>query len=276
MASDAELLALLLEERDRRPDLAETLDLHVALLAARAEVAPRVPAGWVESVGDRLEADLPALDLHHVDCDWGGVARLAGKICEITARHRPDLAEPLARVAACFALPGSGHPVADGVDGPLFNFVLNHALHPFVQAYAAEAAGPLGAQDWSAASCPVCGGSPDLAALEAESGERRLLCARCDHEWRYRRLGCPFCGNEGAATLGYFPAGRGGYRVSTCERCRRYLKTVDRREMWEDKPLALERILTVGLDMAAARQGYRASQAEADRGRRGPGAGGEH
>jgi hypothetical protein len=259
VVSDAELLAFLREERDRQPDLAETLDLHVALLAARAEVAPRVPAGWVESVRGRLEAQLPALDLDHVDCDWGAVARLAGKICAITARHRPDLAEPLARVAARFALPGSGPRVADGADGPLFDFVLNHALHPVVQAYAAAASGPLGAQDWSAASCPVCGGSPDLAALEAESGERRLLCARCDHEWCYRRLGCPFCGNEDAATLGYFPAGRGGYRVSACERCRRYLKTVDRREMWESKPLVLERILTVGLDVAAASHGYRAS-----------------
>lgn len=259
MASNALLLALLREERDRRPDLAETLDVHIALLAARAAIASHVPNGWVEAARVRLEADLPALDLDHLDCDWGAVAGLARTICGITARHRPELAEPLIRVAARFALAGSGPPVADGADGSLFLFVLNHALHPFLSAYAAETRGLLGSREWSRASCPVCGGFPDLAALEAESGERYLLCSRCDHEWRYRRLGCPFCGNDDASMLGYFPAGPGGYRVSVCEGCRRYLKTVDRREMWEGKPLALERILTVGLDVAAAGRGYRAS-----------------
>jgi len=259
VTSDAELLLLLREERVRRPDLAGTLDFYVELLAARAEAAHRVPVGWVEAVRHRFEADLPALDLDHIDCDWEAVARLARRVCEITARHRSDLAEPLTGVAASFASPGGAHPAVDGADGPLFDFVLNQALHPLVQAYAVEAAGALSTLGSRASSCPVCGGPPDFAALEAEGGERRLLCARCDHEWRYRRLGCPFCGNEDAATLGYLPAGRGGYRVSVCERCRRYLKTVDRREMWEGKPLALERILTVGLDVAAGGQGYRAS-----------------
>lgn len=259
MASDAELLALLREERDRRPDLAETLDLHIALLAARVGVAARAPAGGLAAARDRLDADLPALDLDHLDCDWGALAGLARTICEITARHRPELAEPLARVAACFALSASGPPRGDGADAALFAFVLNQALHPFAKAHAAEAIGLLGARDRAGASCPLCGGSPDLAALEPEGGERLLLCARCDHEWHFRRLGCPFCGNDDAATLGYFPAGAGGYRVAVCEHCRRYLKTVDRRELWEGKPLALERILTVGLDVAATGRGYRPS-----------------
>ncbi len=62
----------------------------------------------------------------------------------------------------------------------------------------------------------------------------------------HRRLGCPFCGNEDAGTLGYFPAGDGAYRLYVCGCCKGYLKTVDRRETWRRAPLTVERLLTVG------------------------------
>jgi hypothetical protein len=42
-----------------------------------------------------------------------------------------------------------------------------------------------------------------------------------------------------------------------CEEGRTYLKTVDRRETWPQHPLPVERILTVGMDVAAAQQGHR-------------------
>ncbi|MBI3078284.1 MAG: formate dehydrogenase accessory protein FdhE [Deltaproteobacteria bacterium] len=275
MVQDAEILLRLREEREQRADLARTLDLHLALLAARAEVAARVPADWPEHAWSRLQQGEPALCLDELELDWEAVVRLARTVCHILARQEPARSPALARIASRFdeaALSPKGvqalvvRYLADhdggglpepGVDPALFGFVLNQALHPFLQAYAAVAAPLLEQERWLRGRCPVCGGHPDFAALEGEVGERRLLCARCDSEWAYRRLGCPFCGNEDPGGLGYFPTGDGAYRLYVCEQCKGYLKTVDLRETWRRRSLPVERILTVGMDLAAAEQGYR-------------------
>jgi FdhE protein len=97
-----------------------------------------------------------------------------------------------------------------------------------------------------------------MAALEKDNGRRRLLCSRCDSEWTFRRLGCPFCPNEDPAQLGYYPGDDNIYRLNVCERCRRYLKTIDLREAAGERCLPAERILTVGMDLAAKEAGYRA------------------
>ncbi|MCJ7831514.1 MAG: formate dehydrogenase accessory protein FdhE, partial [Dehalococcoidia bacterium] len=100
-------------------------------------------------------------------------------------------------------------------------------------------------------------GEPDMAALGKGSGRRRLLCSRCDSEWTFRRLGCPFCGNDEPGQLAHYPSDDHIYRLSVCERCRRYLKTIDLRAAAAEHPLAAERILSAGMDVAAERAGYR-------------------
>jgi len=265
-----ELLLLLKQGREERPDLARTLDLHIALTAARAEVAPGVPPDWVELARARIARGEPALSLDHLEVDWERVARLAETVCRITGSHEGEHSEALARIASRLSREAGNrdalrvlaaryltHRQAErDPDHELLTFVLNQALHPFLQAYAAAAAPLLKELRWDHGHCPVCGGSPDFAALEGEVGERRLLCTLCDTEWQYRRVGCPFCGNEDSRSLGYFPTGTSPYRLYVCEQCKGYLKTVDLRETWLRRPLPVDRILTVGLDVAAAQEGY--------------------
>jgi FdhE protein len=141
-------------------------------------------------------------------------------------------------------------------DPELFHFVMGHALYPVLEAYAVAVAPPLRHQRSLRGDCPLCGGHPDFAALEGEAGERRLLCARCDTEWAAPRVGCPFCGEDDPARVGYFLTGEGAYRLYVCETCKGYIKTIDLRETWRRRPLSLERILTVGMDIGAAQQGY--------------------
>jgi len=112
---------------------------------------------------------------------------------------------------------------------------------------------------WYRAHCPICGGAPDFAALEKESGTRRLLCARCDFEWTFHRARCPFCNEDVPGKLGYFPSPDGIYRLYTCENCKRYLKTIDRRELAREVHLPAERVLTIAMDVAAQQAGYRST-----------------
>ena len=53
------------------------------------------------------------------------------------------------------------------------------------------------------------------------------------------------------AQLAHYPTDDNVYRLAVCEQCRRYLKTIDLREVAGERYLAAERILTVGLDAAA-------------------------
>lgn len=139
----------------------------------------------------------------------------------------------------------------------LLAFVLNNALHPFLKAYA-EALRPLVKEDlWRRGRCPVCDGEPDFAYLTRESGGRGLLCSRCDTQWLYKRLECPFCGNTKRESLAYYPSEDNRYRLYVCDECKRYLKAIDLREVVEIPLLPVERIVTIDMDLAARENGYR-------------------
>lgn len=51
-------------------------------------------------------------------------------------------------------------------------------------------------------------------------------------------------------------AGNGVTRVDTCKACSRYIKTRDSRKGAADIPLDLEDLLTMHLDLLAAREGF--------------------
>ena len=131
------------------------------------------------------------------------------------------------------------------------------ALKPYL-VWAAEQMLPhLDQEQWRRGYCPVCGGTPDFAFLSGESGARYLLCARCNSQWLYRRMGCPFCGNNDYTGIVYYPSDDGVYRLYLCKACHRYLKTIDLRKTNRQKLLVeVERITTVAMDMAAQQEGY--------------------
>lgn len=108
---------------------------------------------------------------------------------------------------------------------------------------------------WHRAYCPVCGGLPSFAALTPGAGLRTFLCSRCNGEWTYSRVGCPFCDSRGSQI--YYPSEDGKYRLYACDTCRRYLKTVDMREGRVALSLPVESILTASMDVAAQERGYK-------------------
>lgn len=106
--------------------------------------------------------------------------------------------------------------------------------------------------------CPACSGLPQLAVLkpEGEGASRWLLCSFCLREWLYRRVVCPWCGEENKEKLPRYSAEECGYvLVEGCDTCKKYLKAVDLSIDGHAEPLVDEAALAV-LDVWAADHGY--------------------
>lgn len=138
----------------------------------------------------------------------------------------------------------------------LLELAIDQALIPYLEHAASQVMPHLDTKKWLRSNCPCCGAEPNFAYLEAE-GTRSLVCSRCHTQWRFKRTGCPYCGNIDPKTLRYYPAGeKKNYRLYVCDTCKRYLKAVDQRIVGTDIDLIAEPILTWSLDKAAREKGY--------------------
>ena len=143
------------------------------------------------------------------------------------------------------------------IDTSLMEACISAALAPFLAAHA-EALSELVAQElWRRKACPLCAGAADFAFLEREQGARWLICSRCNMEWLFQRIQCPYCGTQKHESLAYRTNGQGLYRLYTCEECHGYIKGIDLRKAGGEVLLPLERILTVDLDRQAKEAYYR-------------------
>jgi len=259
------------KRRDERPELAPIIEPHYELLAARAKTgAPPVHLNISQrQAKESLREGLPLLRRVGFELDLERFPLLFGEICQIAAHHRPELASEFARIKTALVEEPSqlrtlvatylqeNRAQSPDLNPEFLAFVLINALHPFLEAYA-EALRPLVKEDlWRRGRCPVCDGEPDFAYLARESGGRGLLCSRCDTQWLYKRLECPFCGNTKRESLAYYPSEDNRYRLYVCDKCKRYLKAIDLREVGETPLLPVERIVTIDMDLAARENGYR-------------------
>lgn len=153
---------------------------------------------------------------------------------------------------------GNWQRLAPGVSPALVNFFLEQVLRPFLRPLAVAFGGWLPTterdQVWQRGKCPVCGRAPGLARL-GEEGRRYLRCLLCEAEWLFRRLACPFCGNEDHQKLGTLRVeGDEGWEVHFCDVCSGYLKVV-RQALPE--PAREADLNSLYLDLVAEKAGLR-------------------
>ena len=151
----------------------------------------------------------------------------------LSGLRQPPVDEYLARAAA----------------GPVLE-----ALGPAAGAACSGAKAPLG--------CPRCGGLPQVSYLSEGgealvSGPRMLLCCRCSESWIHQRMTCVGCGEQTTAKLPIFAdAERFPHlRADACERCRRYVITVDIRKDPEAVPV-VDELTALPLDLYVQERGF--------------------
>jgi FdhE protein len=143
-----------------------------------------------------------------------------------------------------------------GIDQDVLVGMISAAVKPFLTTFARTLSGHVNQQSWRRGYCPICGGSPDFAFLDEERGARWLVCSQCDTRWLFQRLECPYCGTQDQNSLAYLTDDQELYRLYTCERCKRYLKTIDLRHSKKQLAISMERLLTMNIDSQARRAGY--------------------
>jgi FdhE protein len=143
------------------------------------------------------------------------------------------------------------------ISPPTLVFALGQIAKPIIEKHS-ENLGPL-VEDfsWKKGYCPICGTMPELAFLQGEGGQRWLRCASCAHEWRFQRLICPFCESDRQEDFEvYFVADQEYESLSLCNKCRRYVPTIDMRDRPEPIPREVAAMALMHLDIIAQGKGF--------------------
>jgi hypothetical protein len=226
-----------------KPDLAEDLQLP----------SPAV-------CRERLDGGSILLTFNQLHLNTERFAGLLREITEVIAQNNPgwDLPrEPLdpgalVHIARRWFESGE-HMVGNGPRATLVALSVGFAASSYLQVAADRLLSQVDLHGWQLSICPVCGGKPGFGLVSRE-GDHNLFCPRCHALWPYRFTACPFCDSD--RSFVFYPCTSEAYRLYVCNSCHRYLKAVDLRHVEGEIIPAVERILTVWLDLAAQQEGF--------------------
>lgn len=270
------ILKKLENQRGKEGNLPPLLEFYEKLLQVQSEIEKYIgiPGSGLsaEAIKDRIERGLPLLTFDELGLDWSLLPSISDRVAAVFAGY-PELFGTVPdslknggtvnfinkeTVRAWFEkseLPDA--VLAGNVNGRLLEDIIQASLRPLLASYSKTVLSHITQEEWRKGYCPVCGGKPDFAFLEKEYGARWLVCSRCDTEWLFQRLECPYCGAVDQSALSYFTDDKGLYRLYVCERCKCYLKTIDLRQAESDVLIPLERLLTLDIDAQAQENGYK-------------------
>ncbi len=225
-----------------------------------------------ETINERLEHGRPLISFDELALDWSLLNDVFAKVTATFADHpelfgelpkslkqpksRPSLTKRVARAWFKRSKLPSTIAVDDSNEYLLLEAIIHATLKPFLVSHAKTLISSVNQERWRREHCPICNGKPDFAFLDKERGARWLLCSRCDTEWLFQRLQCPYCGNQNQEDLSYFTDDEGVYRLYVCEQCHKYIKAIDLRSTGAEVILPLERVLTLDMDKQAQEKGY--------------------
>jgi FdhE protein len=243
--------------------------LHVQVEARKRIDTPQVGLSDDE-ISERTQQGIPLLSFDDIKIELGPVQDLFVRVAGIYANYpglfgeipeklsTPEAGRRLTPEAIRAWYTGEALPPAIlcGANDTTVRAIIQFALKPVLSTYAAALIKSVKQEQWRRGYCPICKGIPDMAFLEKEKGAKYLFCSRCDSEWLFQRLECPYCGTQDQNALGYFTDEKGLYQLNVCDKCKRYLKTIDLRKTDNEVLMPLERLLTAGIDRQAQERGY--------------------
>jgi formate dehydrogenase formation protein len=266
--------------RNRHPELASAVDMHLELLELQRRIQGRVPLPMLDLSADtlrrhQLEAR-PLLRFEDIPLDLTDLRLMVRQTADVLRRfgalEQPDYekAQTLGRDMQLLAAVGRWYRGAaerqlavagvsaagdDLGDDTALGQVIALAMRPFLSRCAEVLQQRTELANWAHTHCALCGGEPDLAVI-TPSAERHLICGRCSLRWKFESLTCPYCRNTDRTRITSFATTDGQYRVYACDVCQRYLKAYDGRRASRPVMPMVDSVATLPLDAAAMQRGY--------------------
>ena len=233
-----------------------------------------------EDVEKRAKEGRPLLDREKIELDGKLSKELLGILCPILEKYQaftPSEIQDLMQKREEMDFPRLTRSVLIGDPQEIKSFANKLNLNPdlllflglnlvqtFFGFFAEKFQDKIDRESWLMGNCPVCGSFPAMEKLRREDGKRILWCGLCSTQWPYKRIMCPFCGNEDHDSLRYFftegdsSSEKTPFRVDVCDKCKKYIKTIDERKMPENETpdFSKENINTLYLDILAQKDGY--------------------
>lgn len=278
-------VAELRQLKQDHPELAEAVDLQIAIFDLQHRVQARLPHGDLDLSDERVQVELtagrPVLSFADLPIDWTEVRLMVRRTAGLLERFEavePSEAEAVVAIAREGHLleplvvdwyestrsrhggdPASHTPetvqTSPDVDSATLDQILLVAMRPFLGRCAESILAHLDTSGWSRGYCPLCGGEPEMAVITRDA-RRRLICGRCLGQWDFDPIACPYCPNDDRTRITSFASRDRLYRIAGCDACLRYIKAYDARQ--SDRPLlvGLDSVATLPLDAAAMQKGY--------------------
>lgn len=260
-----------------KPSHKEVLEFLKEVMTEQYRVRTTIKTAPVrvnEEKADAMMKGHPLLDKKELSLDIPSATKIFKRLCELLTRSEETSADArrmsqafrrneinLAELFKHAATEDREYVSALSnkleVKEDVLSFLARNSIKPIFEAYASELKGYVNQEAWWRNCCPICGSLPFISVIGGD-GERFLICSLCGFEWRFIRLKCPFCENENHRGLRYFYTEKEGRanRVDVCEKCKRYIKALDTRELGVEVIPLVEDVGTLYLDALAQKEGY--------------------
>lgn len=264
----------------KRPGYKEILGFFKYIIREQYKIKPLIKVEQIdineETVKTHMKEGFSLIDKKDIKLDMDSATNLFKKMCRGLLRKDVNIAVEAKKISQAVRkkevdLEELFRRVVEGDTGYvdfiankaglhrwLLNYLAESSIKPVFVAYAESLKGYVDQQSWYRGYCPVCGSQPERGELQMDFGERFLECSSCSFKWRFRRVVCPFCGNGDSQKLRYFNTEADGkaYRVDVCDECKKYIKTMDLRELGSEVIPIVDDIGTLHLDIIAEKEGY--------------------
>jgi FdhE protein len=268
------------EIKKKKPEFAAMLDLYENIFITQEKAGKKISLPEFKIPQEKLSIkhaeSFPLVDISEFSIDYKNSEALFNELCDILTDTENELSAMVKSIklmtgenkidlnklfAAFIKEEESLFDEAEtkyNIDKQVLGFLVFNALQPSLVSFSEMVSVNLEKDnEWEKGYCPVCGSMPELSLFE-ENGKRFLICGFCSHKWASKRMYCPFCENADHETLQYYSIdNEEEYRVDVCDKCKKYIKTIDIKKTTRTIYAPLEIRSTPYIDIKFEEMGYK-------------------